>query len=193
MQTRRERRRESPLLTSRKEWFSSLGIIVLMIGIYFIAPLGHDDPLSLPAAAAVIFVAVLAMAFLIGGQVRQTFVDSTSVKLARLTVLLTLTILSFAVGYFTLERSAPGEIAGLETRLDSLYFTLVTLGTIGYGDIHPAGQTARAISCLQIVFNAVFIGALIRVIFFQVNERAKESAAPRAGDDGSADPAAVRR
>jgi len=185
MQTRRELRRESPLLTSRKEWFSSLGIIVLMIGIYFIAPLGHDDPLSLPAAAAVIFVAVLAMAFLIGGQVRQTFVDSTSVKLARLAVLLTVTILLFALGYFTLERSAPGEIAGLETRLDSLYFTLVTLGTIGYGDIHPAGQTARAISCLQIVFNAVFIGALIRVILFQVNERARERGAKRT--TGSAD------
>ena len=179
MQTRRERRRESPLLSSRKEWLSSLGIIVLLIGIYFIAPLGQDDPLSLMQASVVIFLAVLVMAYLIGNQVRRTFVDSASVKLARLTVLLTITILLFALGYFTLERSVPGEIAGLETRLDSLYFTLVTLGTIGYGDIHPAGQTARAISCLQIVFNAVFIGALIRVILYQVNERAKERGAAR--------------
>lgn len=162
-------------ISARRQWYSSLLSVVLLVVIYFIAPItGDDDPLPLGAAAAIIIAAVAAIGMLIGNQVRRTFVDSTSVRLARLTVLLTLSVLAFAVGYFSLERSSPGEIAGLETRLDSLYFTLVTIGTIGYGDIHPEGQAARAISCLQIVFNAVFIGALIRIILFQINERAKE-------------------
>lgn len=189
METRRERKREreSPLLSSRKEWFSSLAVIILMGLIYFVAPLGHDDPLSLPQASMVIFASVILMGYLIGKQVRRTFVDSTSVKLARLAVLLSVTILLFALGYFTLEQSAPGEMVGLETRLDSLYFTLVTIGTIGYGDIHPEGQTARAISCLQIIFNAVYIGALIRVILYQVNERARERGASRASKIGDSD------
>jgi voltage-gated potassium channel len=175
MEKSRERQREDPILSSRREWYSSFGSIALMVGIYFIAPLGmDDDPLPLALAAGLVVGAVLVMAFLIGGQVRRTFVDSTSVKLARLALLLSVTILAFAAGYFILQRSSPGQMVGLETRLDSLYFTLVTLGTIGYGDIHPAGQVARGISCLQIVFNAVYIGALVRVILFQVNARARE-------------------
>lgn len=162
-------------ISARRQWYSSLLSVVLLVVIYFIAPItGDDDPLPLALATAIMLVAVVVIGLLIGNQVRRTFADSASVRLARLTVLLTLSVLAFAVGYFGLERSSPGEVAGLDTRLDSLYFTLVTIGTIGYGDIHPVGQAARAISCLQIVFNAVFIGALIRIILFQISERAKE-------------------
>lgn len=162
-------------ISARRQWYSSLFAVLLLTVIYFIAPItGDDDPLPLWLASIVIVLAVVLIGYLIGNQVRRTFADSASVRLARLTVLLTLSVLAFAVGYFSLERASPGEIAGLHTRLDSLYFTLVTIGTIGYGDIHPAGQVARGISCLQIVFNAVFIGALIRIILFQINERAKE-------------------
>lgn len=172
--TSREIRHQAVLVSSRKEWLSSVGAIFLMTAIYFIAPLGHDDPLPVPVAATAILIAVAVMAFLIGNQVRRTFVDSTSIRLARLTTLLSITIFAFALGYFILERSSPGEVSGLHTRLDSLYFTLVTIGTIGYGDIHPEGQAARGISCVQIIFNAIYIGALIRIILFQVGERAKE-------------------
>jgi hypothetical protein len=172
--TARELRRQAPLISSRREWFMSVGTIGLLTLTYFIAPLGHDDPLPVPVASAAILVTVGIMAFLIGNQVRLTFVDSTSIRLARLTTLLSITIFAFALGYFILERSSPGEVSGLHTRLDSLYFTLVTIGTIGYGDIHPEGQAARAISCVQIIFNAIYIGALIRIILFQVGERAKE-------------------
>lgn len=53
----------------------------------------------------------------------------------------------------------PGELDGIATRLDALYFTLVTLATVGYGDITPRGQGARPVAILQILYSFVFLTA----------------------------------
>ena len=39
----------------------------------------------------------------------------------------------------------------------------VTLGTVGYGDVHAVGQLARVITMIQVAFDLVVIGALIAV------------------------------
>ena len=55
---------------------------------------------------------------------------------------------------------SPAEISGLDTRIDALYFTLTTMTTTGYGDIHATGQLARVLVSVVFVFNIVFIGML---------------------------------
>ena len=59
-------------------------------------------------------------------------------------------------------------LAGLDTRTDALYFTVVTLGTVGYGDVHPVGQAARLIATTQIAFDLVFVAALLSVFSSRV-------------------------
>ncbi|MGW7448759.1 ion channel [Kitasatospora sp. NPDC054795] len=71
-------------------------------------------------------------------------------------IFLALTI--FAGTYYVMG-AHKSEFAGLETRLDALYFTVVTMATVGYGDITPAGQTARLVVVLQIGYNFVFLAA----------------------------------
>ena len=110
--------------------------------------------------------------------------DPTIVDLPNLAVLLVCTVIAFATVYYSLEQSSPGEVAGLDTRLDSLYMTLVTVTTVGYGDVHPAGQTARALACLQLAFNAVFIGALGSTVRRQP---AHPGRAPASGHEGCAE------
>lgn len=53
-----------------------------------------------------------------------------------------------------------GQFEGIENRTDALYFTVVTMATIGYGDIHPVGQAARLVVLVSIAFNAVFVAAI---------------------------------
>lgn len=72
-------------------------------------------------------------------------------------------VMFFALFYYLLELNMPGEFEGLETRTDSMYFTLITLGTVGYGDIHAVGQIARAANMVQVVFDLIVIGALLAV------------------------------
>ncbi|MFG3256542.1 potassium channel family protein [Streptomyces sp. NPDC048172] len=77
---------------------------------------------------------------------------------SRILVLSCLASLIFAAAYYTLARQ-PGGFDGLTTRLDALYFTIVTLATVGYGDITPKSQAARFVTLLQIGYTFVFLTA----------------------------------
>ncbi|MFC8046988.1 potassium channel family protein [Nocardia sp. NPDC057353] len=78
-------------------------------------------------------------------------------------LLLTVTIIFFALTYYLLARNDPAQFDGLETRTDALYYTIVTLGTVGYGDVRATGQAARIVTMLQIVFDLVVVGVLLAV------------------------------
>ncbi|MFE3546085.1 potassium channel family protein [Nocardia sp. NPDC059177] len=85
----------------------------------------------------------------------------------------------FALYYYRLQQQDPSQFAGLETRTDSLYYTMVTLGTIGYGDVHAAGQAARIATMVQVVFDLVVFGTFVTIITSSVTARIKAAARPR--------------
>ncbi|WP_203453608.1 potassium channel family protein [Jiangella aurantiaca] len=80
-------------------------------------------------------------------------------------------VVFFAVSYYLIERNTPGEFEGLATRTDALFYTVVTLRTVGYGDVHAAGQAARAGTTVQITFDLVVVGALFAVASAQMVDR----------------------
>lgn len=67
-------------------------------------------------------------------------------------------LLLFASSYTALA-TVPGQFHGLQTRIDALYFTIITLATIGYGDITPTGQLSRVIVLLQVLYSFAFLAA----------------------------------
>jgi hypothetical protein len=79
----------------------------------------------------------------------------------------------WAVAYSILEMTFPGSFQGfvpLEDReWDSewLYFSFVTMATLGYGDIAPVSATARALAYLEAVsgqfYIAILVAGLVRV------------------------------
>lgn len=79
-----------------------------------------------------------------------------------LSLLLVLLVMSFALAFFLLNQVEPDQIADLNTRTDALYFTLSTMATVGYGDIHAQGQLARGLVAGLIVFNVVVVASLVR-------------------------------
>ena len=80
-----------------------------------------------------------------------------------LATLLILLVMAASLTFFLLNELRPDEIPGLRTRTDALYFTLSTMSTVGYGDVHAEGQVARALVCALIVFNVVVVASLVRV------------------------------
>ncbi|MEV0359255.1 potassium channel family protein [Nocardia sp. NPDC050697] len=78
-------------------------------------------------------------------------------------LLLTVTIVFFALTYYLLATNGSAQFDGLVTRTDALYYTIVTLGTVGYGDVRATGQAARIVTMLQIVFDLVVVGVLLAV------------------------------
>ncbi len=78
--------------------------------------------------------------------------------------------LIWAVSYRVLEAGAPGSFASLWSDITKvwnqfLYFSLTTLTTLGYGDIHPATPVAGVWSTLEavtgVLYLAVFVARLV--------------------------------
>lgn len=161
----------------------SLVSLVLLLAVYYAVPEGLFPS---AVAAALSIVALVGggglVAWLIVGQVKRQFRQGgdQTVELQSLLLLAYLGVIVFALGYFFMARSTDGQFAGLRTKTDALYFTVTTLGTVGFGDIHPTGQVARAIVTAQIVFNLVFLGSLARLLTGQMRERAAQRRAESA-------------
>ena len=85
------------------------------------------------------------------------------VRVRSLIALLYPVVVLFALTYYIIQTTDPTQFVDLATRTDALYYTIITLGTVGYGDVHAAGQLARVISMIQVAFDLVVIGALIAV------------------------------
>ena len=72
----------------------------------------------------------------------------------------------WAESYVVLEAGAPGSFASLETDITKglgpfLYFSLTTLTTLGYGDIHPATPVAGIWSTLEAVTGVLYIAVFV--------------------------------
>lgn len=87
--------------------------------------------------------------------------------------LLSMLVIGFAAVYFALNHDHT-QLAGLETRVDAVYFTVVTLSTVGFGDMHPTSQAARLVVTLQIVFNLLILGVAVRAFTRAARRRLDE-------------------
>jgi len=69
----------------------------------------------------------------------------------------------FSITYLAIA-SQPGQMNGLETPLDALYFTMTTLMTIGFGDISAGSQLARGTVLIQMFFSVLVLSASVRLL-----------------------------
>ncbi|WP_407343361.1 ion channel [Pengzhenrongella phosphoraccumulans] len=78
----------------------------------------------------------------------------------RFVTLFSLLIGSFSGAYWVLSTLEPMSFNASLSKVDSIYFTLTTFTTTGFGDIQPATQISRILVSLQMIFGffAVSIG-----------------------------------
>ncbi|RIQ24451.1 potassium channel family protein [Jiangella rhizosphaerae] len=141
--------------------------------VYYTLPLTrpHDPPEVV--SGALFLAGVAGLVWLTAHEVRRfsARLGEARTRVFGLLSVLYVVVTFFALTYYLMERNDPAQFDGLETRTDALYFSIVTLGTVGYGDVHAAGQEARIAAMVQIVFDLVVIGALFAVASSQIAYR----------------------
>lgn len=163
-------------ISGRAHLWRNAGTIVCALLFYYCVPLDSELPGSLPTRVItlVAFVAgVSGLTWLAYRRLRQflTAARDTGHRVDGLLLLISLVVVFFALFYYVLELHRPEQFDGLRTRSDSLYYTVATLGTVGFGDVHAAGQAARIATTVQMVFDLVVIGALLAVMTGQITRR----------------------
>ncbi|MGW2400953.1 potassium channel family protein [Kitasatospora sp. NPDC001664] len=164
----------------RVGWLFGAGGAAALLVAYFTVPLGvfgphHPVPSWLTFAGALTVLAGYLLR-----EIRREYLGLPGRPAMAILLLSALTLVVFASTYYALAH----EFTGLTTRIDALYFTVVTLATVGFGDVTPSGQSARVVVMLQILYTLVFLTAGATTVSRRLHERLAERAEVRAAEPG---------
>ena len=179
-------------------------LLLLLLGTSLAARLAamwlHDDALTTWSMALWTIVGLLAAA----GAVR-TAMRGTAVSAEHLYAALSAYLLAgvfFGVLYWAIERAWPGSIVvageilalGQFSPTSGMYFSFVTLATLGYGDVVPKGEVARGLATLEAVAGQLYLAVMVaRLVSLYVQGPVKGTDPPNpAGLSGAEVEAAVK-
>ncbi|MFD9358371.1 potassium channel family protein [Streptomyces sp. NPDC060031] len=145
----------------------SAGSAALLTALYYLAPLdrGFDD------VTLVLLVVGLA---LFGSLVAWEITAISHAEHPRLRAIgalataLPLFLLLFSATYFLLAKEVPDSFSESLNRTDALYFTVTVFATVGFGDIAPVTQVARALTTAQMILDLILVGVIAKVLFSAV-------------------------
>ncbi|MEI7056665.1 potassium channel family protein [Nocardioides sp. CCNWLW239] len=149
-----------------------VGVVVLLVAFYFVVPVSADPRGGMVLRVGGSVVAVCLLAVVLGRQLVRHARDLDR-HVDGLVASIVLVLVLFALAYYALQLHSPGQMEGVRTRLDALYFSAATMLTIGYGDAHPAGQAARGLALVQMVFDVVYVAAAVRLLSARVGSKAE--------------------
>ena len=159
-------------------WVRLTAVLLLIIAVYFVVPVELAPRREHVVRLTLGLLAFGALAFLMVRQL-EGHLDDTSRRVDGLIVGIVLVVVVFAYAFYAMNRQDPGQFAGMRTRLDSLYFATTTLATVGTGDVHAAGQAARALVLVQMVFNVLFVATAATLLGSRMKEAAQSRAQER--------------
>ncbi|WP_078603315.1 MULTISPECIES: potassium channel family protein [unclassified Streptomyces] len=163
---RRAREQQEPRSGRRAQLAALVRAALIAVGlvtVYYELPLdGHST-----VRTSTLLACGLLLVFVIFWREVRAIVSSPYPRLKAVEALATtlaLFLLVFAGTYFTVEHTTPGSFSEPMTKTDSLYFTLTTFTTVGYGDIVAVSQTGRVLTMLQMVGGLLLVGVAARVL-----------------------------
>lgn len=143
-------------------WARPLATFVGLLVAYFSFPLRLDSAAGTVVSLLLTTLGLGLVTLIMVTELRHLRHGTAGRSAKILALLIVLLVMMFSLAFFLLNRVDPDQVAGLDTRTDALYFTLSTMATVGYGDVHAEGQLARAMVCALIAFNVVVVASLYR-------------------------------
>lgn len=144
-----------------------IGIGLAVAGIV-LSVLSANTPGDMYAVSS--FVAALAFVLVAVWCIGQQIVIGNEISANRVVGAISLYLLLgvlWAISYAVLEMFLPRSFTGFSETLNNgwssewLYFSFVTMTTLGYGDITPVTATARTLAYMQAVFGQFYIAILV--------------------------------
>jgi hypothetical protein len=142
----------------------SIATVVILVTLYYVLPLNHlNDAVSVVLLAAGLVGVTILVIWQIFQIVRSDYPGIRGIEALALSVPLFLLI--FAATYFLIGHSSPSSFSQHLTRTDSLYFTVTTFSTVGFGDITATSEGTRLLVTFQMMADLVVIGFGVKVVF----------------------------
>jgi voltage-gated potassium channel len=150
-------------------WAHLIAVTGGLVVLYFIVPVTAtvDGDLVLRGVSSVLVLLLLGL-----GVLRQLkkHLDQADRRIDGLIVTVVVVVVVFSFVFYTLARHVSGEFAEMSTRVDALYFTVATMATVGFGDVHATGQMARSLVLVLMTFNVVFVGTAVALMSSRIKD-----------------------
>ena len=147
--------------------------VTILLFFYFAIPVSgfnEDNP-----AAAWIRLGVVLLAFLAALAIQLRMIIAAEVPQIRAAEAVVETVLMFlclfALLYMSMSTTDSSAFTEPLSRVDALYFTTVTFATVGFGDITPVSQLARAVVTVQMIAGLGALVLVAKVAFFAAGRR----------------------
>jgi hypothetical protein len=152
-------------------------ITVAFLAAYYLLPVDEEFT---GGTAVILVLGLLAVLALFLWEIREIERSTRPILRAAeaLVSVLMLFLLLFATAYHLLERAEPNSFTEPLSRTDSLYFTLTTFATVGYGDITALSQAARIIVMVQMAGGLLLVGVAARLVVDTVKSALRRQASP---------------
>ena len=153
-----------------------------LVAAYYLLPFNHLSEASsvLPLVVGMVGVLIIVV-WEVRGILNSPYPAVKAIEALAITA--PLFLLLYATAYYLVEQSAPSSFSQPLSRTDSLYFTVTTFSTVGYGDITAKSEAARLMVIVQMLADLVVLGFGVKVIFGAVGMGRQRQAAPTT-DDG---------
>ena len=149
-------------------WLKVVALPIAVLAIYFLVPVDADRaPVGVVTGILLSAGALAGAVLIVVSEVR----GARRLSGLHLILVLEIVLVVFSFTYYLIESNGQGQFAGLTTRLDALYFSTATSATVGFGDVHATGQLARGLVTLHMIFNLVFIAAVVNLAKEAMHER----------------------
>jgi hypothetical protein len=139
-----------------------LALALLLTLLYLVVPLQNDRWWLGLSVGLLAVVAIAPFAIRRATAVRDAEQPVLAATEA-ITMIVAMLVFGFSSVYLAINRGE-GQFVGLSTKIDAVYFTVTTMSTVGYGDIHAAGQAARVAVTMQIVFDLSLLAMAVRLL-----------------------------
>jgi len=139
-------------------------LIAAMVVLWVARPL--MDRLHLPTLSALTMGIWTIIALLAAAAALRFAMSASQISAEHLYASLSAYLLAgiyFGVLYWVLEHLVPGtfNVSGDFSHASAIYFSFVTLATLGYGDIVPKGDIARGLAIVEGVGGQLFLAVLV--------------------------------
>ena len=157
---------EKELLSHSKRLIALVSIpaALLLVG-YLLLPSDHGAVSTKSVVLFIVGVSALT-GITVGMAVRDvagTMHMRPQMRLLVLVLIIVGSICFFAISYSRLS-DVPGQMVGVVTGLDAVYFTVSTSLTVGFGDVYASGQLGRFEVLVQMVFTVVVLATAARLL-----------------------------
>lgn len=153
---------------------------VVAVGIFFLIPFDGIAKNSQAVIRLVVGITTLVLVIAILVRRIMTAPIPQLKAMEALVIVLVKFICLFAGTYLAISHMDVVAFTEPLTHTSSLYFTVVTFGTVGYGDLTAHSDFARMLVSMQIILDFIFIAAIIRafVAIAQLSLEKSESDQP---------------